>query len=107
MATRKVVMITDGNGVAVQGALHPKGTTAIAYTGTHGVNAVVFACEIVRLYSTTDCYVKFGSTSVVAATNADMFMKAYSPEYFSMRGDGWISAIQDSSGGSLYVTEME
>jgi len=107
VATRKVRMVTDGNGVAVQGALHPKNTTPIAYTDVAGVNATSFACEIVRLYSTTDCFVKFGDLSTLAATSGDMFLKAYTPEYFSMRGDSRISAIRSSVSGSLYVTEME
>ena len=107
VATRKVVMVTDGNGVAVQGALHPKSTTAIAYTAVAGVNATPFACQVVRLHSTTDCYVKFGDLSTLAAIVGDMFLKAYTPEYFSMRGNSRISAIQSAAPGSLYVTEME
>ena len=107
VATRKVVMVTDGNGVAVQGALHPKSTTAIAYTAVAGVNATPFACQVVRLHSTTDCYVKFGDLSTLAALVTDMFLKANTPEYFTMRGNSRISAIRDSVSGTLYVTEME
>jgi hypothetical protein len=107
MATRKVVMVMDGNGVAVQNALHPKTTTAIAYTAAAGVNAAAIICEIVRIYSTTDCFVKFGSTATLAATVNDMFLAAYTPEYFSTRGDTYISAIRSGVNGSLYVTEME
>jgi hypothetical protein len=107
VATRKVVMVTDGNGVAVQGALHPKGTTAIAYTAVAGVNATPLACQVVRLHSTTDCYIKFGDLSTLAAVVGDMFLKANTPEYFTMRGDSRISAIRDSVSGTLYVTEME
>ena len=106
-ATKKAVMATDGNGVAIQGALRPKGTTVIAYTDTAAKNVTAFACQIVRLYSSTDCFIKFGDKGTLVATTSDMPLKATTPEYFNMRGNSFISAVRSTASGNLYVTEME
>jgi len=103
--TRKVTMVVDGNGVATQGALHPLSTTIIAFTDTAGVNADSFVAEVVRLIATEDCYVKFGDGDIVA-TSSDMLIKANQPEYFTLRGEGYISAIRVTSSGNLFVTVM-
>lgn len=60
---------------------------------------------IVRLMSTTDCYVKFG-VSPTATTN-DMYIAAYQPEYFKINAGEKVAAIQVSASGTLGVTEMQ
>ena len=54
--------------------------------------------------TTTDAYVKVDGTN--PATSSDMYMVAFSPEYFTCSQGEKVSAIQVSSGGTLYVTEI-
>lgn len=85
----------------------PGTTQSKAYTGTAGVidNAVGANTRVVRVTTTTDAFIKFGTAPT--ATTADCFIKANTPEFFRVvPGTDKISAIQSSSGGTLYVTEM-
>jgi hypothetical protein len=70
-------------------------------------NALSKNTIIVRLVSTSDCFVKI-TTGTPTATPADMFLPAGVPEYIGV--DGFttlkVAAIQSTTGGTLYVTEM-
>ena len=70
-------------------------------------NALSKNTIIVRLVSTSDCFVKI-ATGTPTATPADMFLPAGVPEYIGV--DGFttlkVAAIQSTAGGTLYVTEM-
>ena len=103
---RRARLEVDGYGVAIQGCLHPCQTIAIPYTGVAGVNSGPIVAQVVRIRATTNCYVKFSSSSVLAV-NTDMYLPANTPEMFSMAEDTYISAIQVASGGTLYVTLMD
>ncbi len=59
--------------------------------------------RIVRLVSTVDCHVRMGSGAVAT----DSLFPANVVEYVAVRPGEIVSVIQDSSGGTLYVTEME
>lgn len=60
---------------------------------------------VVRLISTTDCYVAFASNPT--ATTSDMFIPGDKIErFFRIRPGDKIAAIQDSAGGTLYITEV-
>jgi hypothetical protein len=78
-----------------------------AYTGTAGTidNAISSGVSIVRIVCTSAAYVAFG-TAPTATTN-DIYVPANTPEYFAVPDNGtWkVSAIQDSAGGTLHVTE--
>ena len=84
----------------------PGTTQNVAYTGTAGTiaNGIGLGVYKVRLMVTTDAFVKIDSSPT--ATTADMYMPAFSVEYFSCRPGQKVSAIQVSSGGTLYVTEI-
>jgi len=70
-------------------------------------NALSANTIIVRLVSTSDCFVKI-TTGTPTATPADMFLPAGVPEYIGV--DGFttlkVATIQSTAGGTLYVTEM-
>ena len=70
-------------------------------------NALSKNTIIVRLVSTSDCFVTI-TTGTPTATPADMFLPAGVPEYIGV--DGFttlkVAAIQSTAGGTLYVTEM-
>lgn len=57
---------------------------------------------VVRLFSTTDCHIAFDA----AATTNSTRMAAGAPEYFAVSPGQTVNVIQNSAGGTLYVTEM-
>lgn len=84
------------------------GTTQnVAYTGTAGTitNGISTGIYKVRVMVTTDAFVKVVDTGSVATTS-DMYLVAFSPEYFTCSPGQKVSAIQVSSGGTLYATEI-
>ena len=105
MATKKICLPVDANGVAVQGALHPdsKNETVVAFDAT-ARNAVALVCQVVRVWATQDCHLAFGGSGIVATT-ANLLLLKNTPEYFSF-GDGYIAAIKDTVAGNLYITPM-
>ena len=105
MTLKKSKLASDAFGNAIQGALHPTTTTVIAFTDTAAKNNTAIVAEVVRITSEQDCYLKFGDSGVVATTS-NMPMKAGQPEYFTMDGDTYISAIRVSVSGNLFVTIM-
>jgi hypothetical protein len=90
-------------------ALAPGTVQVVAYTGTAArtTNALATDCVVVRLVSSTDCYIKIGTGSPTATTS-DVFLPASTPEYFKVSGESTlkISAIQSSASGNLNVCEM-
>lgn len=81
-------------------------TQSIPYTGTAGTisTAITAGVQKVRVYCTTDAFIKIGMSPT--ATTSDVPIAASSPEYFTCAGGEKVSAIQLSSGGTLYVTEV-
>ena len=62
--------------------------------------------QTVRVMSTTDCFIEIG-ISPTAVADTGLFLPAYTPEYFECIGGVTgtkVSAIQVSTGGTLYVT---
>lgn len=98
----------DDNGHAVQ-ALKQSTNKVVAISGTSAQSAAFGAnTTVVRLATTTDCWVLFGSNpTAVAATNAGgSFMGAGSVEYWRVDPATKVAVIQDSAAGNLSVTEM-
>jgi hypothetical protein len=61
--------------------------------------------RLVRLVSTTDCYVAFGTNPTAVATS--VLLPAGQPEYFAVK-PGWrVAAIQATAGGTLNIAECE
>ena len=84
----------------------PKTVQSVAYTGTAGVitNAIGANINVVRIVTTTDAFIAFGSAPT--ATTADVYIPQNTIEYFTINPGEKVSAVQLSSGGTLYVTEM-
>ena len=84
-------------------------TQSVTFSLTSAVttNALSKNTIIVRLVSTSDCFVKI-TTGTPSATPADMFLPAGVPEYIGVDGFNTlkVAAIQSTAGGTLYVTEM-
>ena len=79
---------------------------SVAFTGTSAAitNAFGAGVTVIRVVSTTDCFIKFGSAPT--ATTSDMPLIANVVEYFGASPGVKIAAIQKASAGTLYVTEM-
>ena len=79
----------------------------VAYTGTAGriANAISNDVFLVRVVLTTAGHIAIGLPSVVATTS-DMYMPAGVPEYFAVRPGEKISAVRETSSGTMHVTEI-
>jgi hypothetical protein len=79
----------------------------VGLSSTATANALSKNTIIVRLVSTSDCFVKI-TTGTPTATPADMFLPAGVPEYIGVDGFNTlkVATIQSTAGGTLYVTEM-
>jgi len=61
---------------------------------------------IIRLFSTVDAWVAFGSNpTAVAEGPSSMFLPAGIVEYFEIRADEKLAVIRSISSGKLYLTE--
>lgn len=80
-------------------------TQSVAVSGTSAQSAVISAnTGYVRLLSTTLCHIRVGSNPT--ATTSNMPLAPYVPEYFQVGTGVKIAAIQNSSSGTLYITEV-
>lgn len=83
----------------------------IAYTGTAGVIAAGVSVYVtkVRVLVTSDAWVRIDAPvangGTLATTTTGMYMPAKAAEYFSITSGQVVSAIQDTAGGTLNVTE--
>lgn len=81
-------------------------TQALAFTGTAATSTALGAhTTVVRLHATSACFVKIRTTST-AATTSDVPMPSGQVEYFSVAPGSFVSAIQSTASGTLYVTEV-
>lgn len=89
--------------------LKPSTTQAVTISGTSAAtsNALNKNIVVIRVVSTTACFIKIG-TGTPTATSADMPLMASVPEYFRVDANQTVkvAGIQMASGGTLYVTEM-
>lgn len=84
----------------------PRASQTVAYTGTAGTTTgFPDSPRTVRIVSTTDCFIEVGANPT-AVVNTGMYVVAYQPEYVLTDGSNVIkvSAVQLSTGGSIYVT---
>ena len=79
-------------------------TVSVSGTSAAVTNAFGTGTTIIRLVSTTDCYLKFGATPTAVST--DMLLPANVVEYFGATPGVKIAALQRSTAGTLFVTEM-
>lgn len=103
MAERSILG-TDKYGHVSQ-TFRPGATQNVAYTGTAGTITNAVSYNHVMVWSTTDCFITFGSAPT--ATTSHMPLSARTHLVFKVEaGVDKVSAIQQSAGGTLYVTEM-
>jgi hypothetical protein len=78
----------------------------VAFTGTAGTTtAIASGVNVIRVCATSAGYIKL-STAGTAATVSDIFMPAGIVEYFIVDPGTRVSAIQDTAGGNIHVTEL-
>lgn len=84
----------------------PVGDTSskVAYTGTAGEITGLVDGALYRVWASTACHIRFAATG--DADTGDLPLAASTAEYFILNGVTRVSAIQQSSGGNLYVTRM-
>ena len=106
---KKIKLVVDANGVGIQGAFHPASAQLVAIGAGSLRSTVISGVEVVRLVASGNCHVKFSDQSTVTAVAAtDMYLAAYIPEYFSLKGDTYIAVIRDGAAvGWLCITPME
>lgn len=79
------------------------------YSTTSATTATAFNAQtyVIRLVASTDCWIRFGDSTVTVNTTNGVFVKAnWTPEYFSVAPGQYIAAVRDANDGSLYITEM-
>tara|TARA_B100001093_G_C26831087_1_gene1016162 strand:- start:339 stop:653 length:315 start_codon:yes stop_codon:yes gene_type:complete len=89
-------------------AASPTGTTqTITTSGSSAATSsgVATSTRVVRIVATEDCHITF-ATSPTATTSLP-FLPAKQVEYFKITGGHKVAAIQSSTAGTVYVTEME
>jgi len=59
--------------------------------------------SVVRLFSTKDCYVKFGSTPT--ATSSDIFLPGGIIQFFGVVPGEKLAVIRDTADGVLHILE--
>ena len=94
----------DANSKPIQ-VLRPTSTVITqAFTGTAAsASAISAKCRVVRLVATQDCHYDLEAT----ATTSKTFLPAGVVEYIHVFGGETISVIQNATGGTLFITEME
>lgn len=82
------------------------GGQSVAYTGTAGTisNPVGSQTYVVLIVVTTDAYIQIAKSPT--ATSSDTLITANTPLMFRIRPGEKVSAIQLSSGGTMYVSEL-
>lgn len=91
----------------LRGTVYRIGTHQVAAftSAANGItNAFGTGTDVVRVVSTTGCYVKIGNTPT--ATTSDVYLPANTVEYFVAAPGMKASAIRVATNGSLHVTEM-
>lgn len=97
------LMPKDGSSDPIQ-VLRPGAGQNVAVSGGNAQSAVI-GSSVVRLCSTTDCRIAFGSDPTAISTS--LYLPAGAVEYFrANRGTDKIGVIQVSAGGTLNIVEM-
>jgi hypothetical protein len=104
----KMRLLYDANGFPIQGVFCPNSSleqTVVFNTPfVPATMRVAVRSGFVRVWSTANCNLAFGDSTVVA-TVANMLLVANTPEYFAVPG-GYIAVIGTAGAGNLYITPM-
>lgn len=77
---------------------------SVAYTGTAGTtSALADEATAVSIVTTTDAFVRVNGT---AAANVDLYVPSGCPVVLEVNKGATISAVQVSSGGTLYAMPL-
>lgn len=98
-------LFQDSKGYPIQGALRPDIAQSISVSGATARNGDNFTRKIISIYSTEDIFYKLGAADV-EATTADHFLPAGILDYISVGDAVRLAAIQASSAGTLYISEL-
>jgi len=97
-------LLRDGYGTAIQGVLFPSAAQSKSISST-ATRSTAMTLPIIRVVSTTACFVSIGSSTVTATTSSH-YLPANTVEYFLLRGNGYLSAVTSSATGTIYISEM-
>jgi len=95
----------DDQGEPIQGALTPKTAQSVSLSDVTARNATDFTYRMIRVYSTQNCFIKLGD-STVEATVTDHYLPTGAIEYFARKEHTRIAGILPSGTGTLYISEM-
>lgn len=96
--------------MTMQTILRPYGgsTYDVAYDATTGgvKNLTAFTESKIRIKPTTDCYIKFGgSTVTVSSSSYDMHLTGGNEYDLATGGAGYIAIIRVSEDGTAYINQ--
>lgn len=96
----------DQNNQAIQ-TMAPAAADSVAIGATSAVKATDFTAgvKIVELRPTAACFVVFGDSGAVATAN-DFYLHAGERVTYHIGNHSRVAALQDSSAGTLYLTEL-
>lgn len=101
----KAVKLGNGAGSFVD-AIFPGTSQKVAFTGTSAQSAALGAStSVVEVISTQNCHIKTGEDPTATADGTSMYLPANVMRRIAIVGGHKIAAIQDSSGGNLFITE--
>lgn len=93
----------DKNSKGYQAVIAGTQQTVSVGAGSTQSSAFATGVRIIRVFSTQDCFLKFGSDPT--ATTSDCFCAGGIYQYYGVQ-EGWkVAAIRSSSSGSLYICE--
>lgn len=96
--------------MTMQTVLRPTGgsTYDVDYDATTGgvKNATAFTESVIRISPTTDCFIKFGgSTVTVSSSDYDMRLKADGDYDLETGGAGYVAIIRQTTDGTAYINQ--
>jgi len=98
-----------GGGVSVQNQLHPYSSQSMTADTASATASLVLVGQVVRLYSTVDCFVDISASSgAVAVSASSLFLPSGVVETFTTRGYQYVAVIaaDATETGTLYITDL-
>lgn len=94
--------------MTMQTILKPRNGQSVAFDATVGgvKNSVKFASPQIGIYTTEDCYLKFGDSDVtVSSSSYDIRIPAGVHKDLETGGYGYAAIIRQSASGTAYINE--
>ena len=80
-------------------------TQSVAYTGTAGTISNAVNSQIVRVWCSTDAFIVEGDNPTADTSGTPVAAKVAEYMIVTKPGTSKFSAVQQASGGTLYITE--